>query len=97
MARPKNPNKKDTTYIGLNVTVEEKDNITRLAEEQKITRAQYIRQTLDLANQMQVNYPAVSTEIVQINLLLDRSKENMDEQTYNKLKENISNLTKLLY
>ena len=75
--------------IATSVSIEEKENITRLAKEQKLSNAQYIRQTLDLANQMQVNYPAVSTKIVQINLLLDKSKENMDEETYKKLKKNI--------
>ena len=97
MCRKKNNANSKKTMIATSVTEKEKNNITRLAEEQKLTRAQYIRQTLELANQMQVNYPAISTEIVCINLLLENNKDNMDKETYKQLKSNISNLIKLLH
>ena len=95
-------NKNDTKVnkkciLATSVTTDEKERITNLAREQKLTNAQYIRQTLELANEMKVNYPAVSTQIVHMNIMLDSSKDTMDESTYEQLKKYVNNLTKLLH
>ena len=83
--------------MAFTITKEEKDRINELAEEQRISCSQYIRQSLELSQQLQVNYPSLSTQIVQLNLLLDKKQENIDKETYKQLKKSISNLTKLLH
>lgn len=83
--------------MAFTVSKEEKDRINELAEEQRISCSQYIRQSLELSRNLQVNYPSLSTQIVQLNLLLDKKQENIDKETYKQLKKSISNLTKLLH
>ena len=82
--------------MAFTISKEEKNRINELAEEQNISCAQYIRQSLELSRQLQVNYPSLSTQIVQLNLLLDKGKDRIDKKTYKELKKSISNLTKLL-
>ena len=90
------PNTEKKT-MAFTITKEEKDRINELAEEQRISCSQYIRQSLELSQQLQVNYPSLSTQIVQLNLLLDKKQENIDKETYKQLKKSNSNLTKLLH
>ena len=77
--------------VAFNVSKEEKDRINELAEEQRISCSQYIRQSLELSQQLQINLPTLSTQIVQLNLLLDKKKENIDEEKYKQLKKSINN------
>ena len=83
--------------MAFTISKEEKDRINELAEEQRISCSQYIRQSLELSQQLQINLPALSTQIVNLNLLLDKKQENIDKETYKQLKKSISNLTKLLH
>ena len=96
-AKRSNDINKKKKCIAFTVSKEEKDRINELAEEQRISCSQYIRQSLELSRNLQVNYPSLSTEIVQLNLLLDKKQENIDKETYKQLKKSISNLTKLLH
>lgn len=96
-AKRSNDINKKKKCIAFIVSKEEKDRINELAEEQRISCSQYIRQFLELSQQLQVNYTTLSTQIVQLNLLLDKKQENIDKETYKQLKKSISNLTKLLH
>ena len=87
--RSNNINKKKKC-IAFTVSKEEKDRINELAEEQRISCSQYIRQSLELSQQLQVNYSSLSTQIVQLNLLLDKKQENIDKETYKKLKNQLA-------
>lgn len=88
--------KKNTT-VAFSTSKEEKDKLIKLAKEQRISCAQYIRQSLEVSSQLKVNYPSLSTQIVQLNLLLDKEQDNIDKKAYKQLKRSISNLTKLLH